>query len=114
MQKTGSKKNIIIIIAIVILAVIVYFYFKGGEKPVDSDTLVQAVDPEFSQRSEKLLSLLAQVQSIKIDVQFFKSPLYQSFVDHSVEIPEQEVGRDDPFAPIPGLIIPKADTKTSK
>lgn len=101
-------------IVLVILAVIVYFYFKGGEKPASTDGLVPAIDPEFSQRSEKLLSLLAQVQSIKIDVQFFKSPLYQSFVDHSVEIPEQEVGRDDPFAPIPGLIIPKADSKTTK
>jgi ABC-type cobalt transport system substrate-binding protein len=114
MQKQGSKKNIIIIIVIVLLAVIVYFYFKGGEQPAGSDNLVQAVDPEFSQRSEKLLALLAQVQGIKIDSQFFKSPMYQSFVDHSVQIPEQEVGRDDPFAPIPGLIISKPETKTSK
>jgi hypothetical protein len=49
-----------------------------------------------------VLSLLNRISSLKIDTEIFDSLIYQSLVDYSVEIPPQEVGRPNPFAPIQG------------
>jgi hypothetical protein len=111
MQNKSSKKTLIIIIIVVVLAVLGYFYFMGGQTPVQSDTLSENVSPELSATSQRVLSLLSQVQSLRIEAELFKSPLFRSFEDHSVPIPSQEVGRQDPFAPIPGVSNPGSEVK---
>ena len=48
----------------------------------------------------RVLSLLNQINSLKIDTSIFNSLVYRSLVDYSITIPEQNVGRPNPFAPI--------------
>lgn len=98
-----SKKTIIFIIVILALG-LVYFYFAGGEAP--AATLLTGVGGGGVGATE--LSLLNQMKSLQIDTGFFKDPAYQSLVDYSVAITPQNVGRPNPFAPLPGVPNPFA------
>ncbi len=97
MQKSSSK-NILIIVAVVIVLGLVYFYFSGT--PTDDASLVEVSDPTTSEANlaaTKVLTLLNQINSLKIDKDFFNSPIYQSLVDHTVEVLPQNVGKENPF-----------------
>lgn len=95
------------------MAVLAYFYFSGNPSSSSSDTLEQSGGEQSSQEAEiagaRVLALLNQISSLKIDVSIFSDPVYKSLVDYSIEIPEQKIGRVNPFAPLPGFIetIPK-------
>ncbi len=62
--------------------------FEGGKESIGAD----------------VLGLLNQIQSLKIDSSIFRSAVYKSLQDFSVEVPPEGVGRDNPFAPFPGYI----------
>lgn len=101
-QKSSSKKTFILIILLLIVGAGVYFYFQGN--PSDSaSSLTQTASPESADASavgSRVLSLLNQINSLKIDTSIFNSLVYRSLVDYSITIPEQNVGRPNPFAPI--------------
>jgi hypothetical protein len=97
MQKQSSK-NIIIIIVIVILAGLAYFYLSGT--PTDNSSLVEENDPSTSDANiaaAHVLTLLNQINSLKINKEFFESPSFKSLTDHTVEVLPQNVGKDNPF-----------------
>ncbi len=48
----------------------------------------------------QILTQIMEISSIKMDTSFFQSPVFKSLTDFSQEIPLQEVGRLDPFAPV--------------
>ena len=105
-MKTQSSSHKSIIGAVVIFGALAlgYFYFSGN-KPVATDSLLQAnATPEANVVSSRILNLLNQIRTLKIDTSIFKDPAYQSLVDYSVSIPPVDVGRPNPFAPIPGVI----------
>jgi hypothetical protein len=98
MQKSSSKKPLIIGIILIVAAVFAYFYFTGT--PEDTTGLVQSDNLAASDASvagARVLTLLNQISSLQIDTTFFASPIYQSLVDHTVPIYEQEVGKTNPF-----------------
>lgn len=111
MQGT-SKKNLIIIIVVVIVAVGAYFYFSGAP----DDSSVSSLEAEGSLEAASsmaaganVLNLLNQVSQINIDATFFESTAYKSLVDNTVVVPEQNVGRANPFAPVPGVFAAPAN-----
>lgn len=83
----------------------VYFYMKGSGTSSSTATLVSqsAVDTTIG---NKELVLLNQVKSINIDAAFFNNGMYQSLVDMTQAVPSVDIGRPDPFAPVPGLVSP--------
>ncbi len=96
------KKNTILIIVIVAaLAGGVYFYYQGSATP-GSDTLQTEISPEVQASATRVLNLLNQIKSLKIDGSLFKSAEFQTLQDYSVPIPPVDVGRVNPFAPLPG------------
>lgn len=97
----NSKKTILIIVAIVIVGALALFYFMGGSTP-DDGSLLSSDSTGNKQVGSKVLSLLNQIESLKIDTSIFTSAAYQTLVDYSVTIPPQNVGRPNPFAPLPG------------
>lgn len=102
MKKNSTLKSTIIIVAIIAIALIAYFYYEGG-KPADSGSLLSAGSAQNgSLVGSQVLGLLNQIQSLHIDVSLFTDPGYQTLRDYSVEIPPENVGRDNPFAPLPG------------
>lgn len=98
MQQKSSKKTLIIIAIVIVLGGVSYFYFTGTPK---DDTALSVVgsetDSEAAIVGSRVLALLNQITSLKIDTALFQSPMYTSLVDHTVPIYEQNVGKDNPF-----------------
>ncbi len=100
-----SKKTIIIIAAIIIISIVGYFYYMGGQT-TSSSTLEVSKDTTDAQiAGQRVLGLLNQIRSLKIDTSLFKDPLYLTLIDYAVDVPPQEIGRPNPFAPIPGMPV---------
>ncbi len=98
-----SLKSIIIIVGIIIVALIAYFYYEGSKPAANSVLVSSAADIDAQQVGVRVLNLLNQIQSLRIDTTLFSDPSYQTLRDYSVAIPQQNVGRSNPFAPIPGM-----------
>jgi len=103
MKQEQSKKPLLIIGIIIVIAAIVFFYFSGSPTRETDSLLAEQTNVEVEVASARVLGLLNQVQSLKIDQALFQSAVYRSLRDYSVAIPEQNVGRPNPFAPLPGL-----------
>ncbi len=102
MNPGTSKKKIFIIVGIIALVGLAYLYISGGKEPAAQGLLSEQVTPEATLASGRVLQLLNQIQALHIDGSIFTDPAYQTLVDYTVVIPEQGVGRPNPFAPIPG------------
>ena len=98
MNTSSSNKVWIIALIVIAIASLVYFYGIGGDQS-GSGLLESQARPEADIISGRILSLLNQIQELKIDNKLFSSAAYQSLQDYSVIIPEQNVGRPNPFAP---------------
>ncbi|MEK7095331.1 MAG: hypothetical protein AAB895_01675 [Patescibacteria group bacterium] len=104
-KNTSSKKSIIALVIVIILVALGYFYFSG--EPTDEST--SSLESENSLAaaasladSAKIIALLNQVNAINLDIDFFKSSAFTSLVDNTVVVPEQNVGRPNPFIAVPG------------
>jgi hypothetical protein len=95
-----GSRNIAVVIILVVVAGLVYFYYQGGSAP-SAGSLLQGVPSGASVGSAEL-TLLSQIQSLKIDTTLFTNAAYATLQDYSVEIPPQNVGRPNPFAPFAG------------
>lgn len=89
----GVKK--FIIIAIVVVLVMVAYRFLVVKDP--EPDLVGTGAPEVGR---ELLALLVSLQSISLDGDIFERSDFRSLRDFSVEIPQESLGRRNPFAPI--------------
>ncbi|NDE68000.1 hypothetical protein EB052_00170 [bacterium] len=112
MQNTSSKAGPIILVIVIVLAVAGYFlYTSGNQTVVDATGKIAALAGGGSAAAADngvgadVLLLLNRIQSIKIDPSIFNDPAYQSLVDYTVAIPTWNVGRDNPFAPLPGSTV---------
>ncbi len=109
-----KKSTILIIIVVVLIAGAVYFFFMGNQTPSDVGTLAVQNNPEIQASAARVLTLLNQVRSLKIDTDLFESQEYKTLRDYSVPIPPLEVGRLNPFAPLPGTIVTPTPSTTPR
>lgn len=104
MQQKSSKGTFIAVIIIILITIGLYFYYKG--EPVDYSSSLEVSGTEESTEAQiasgRVLSLLNQISSLEINDSIFKSAVYNSLVDYTIEVPSQPVGRVNPFAPISG------------
>jgi flagellar basal body-associated protein FliL len=101
-NKPSSMKSWIIIAIVLIVAIVAYFIYSGSSTNSSSGT-IQANSDATGQLGQQVLSLLNQVNSLQINTALFTSQAYTSLKDFSVTIPTQNIGRANPFAPIPGV-----------
>ncbi len=107
-QQSSSKKTFIIIIVIIAVAALIYFYNLGNSSADSASSLQESgASAETQAVGSRVLSLLNQISSLKIDSSIFTSASYKSLVDYTIAIPEQNIGRPNPFAPIPGSVPAK-------
>ena len=101
-QNNPSKGTFIALILIVVVALGLFFYFKGSPKDSGSSLItsgsLESADAQAA--ADRVLSLLNQISSLRIDDSIFKSAAYLSLKDYTIAVPEQNVGRVNPFAPI--------------
>lgn len=112
MHKPSSYKSTIAIVVIVAIALGAYFYYKGTDSSSSASLLTASAagDPTQSGIGQQVLGLLSQIQSLRIDTKLFTDPGYQTLRDYSVQIPQENVGRPNPFAPLPGAPASPAAT----
>lgn len=68
--------------------------------PVSSGVPVQTAAAAGFEEESRLLSQIFEINSIKLDTNFFQSSVFLSLVDFSQTITAQPVGRLDPFSPV--------------
>jgi hypothetical protein len=109
-QQSPSKGTFIALILIVVVSLGIYFYYKGT--PTDTGSSLTTTSTVASVGAQaaasRVLILLNTISSLKIDGEIFKSPVYNSLVDYTITIPEQNVGRPNPFAPTGGASVPSS------
>ncbi|HEY9583932.1 MAG TPA: hypothetical protein VJI66_03160 [Candidatus Paceibacterota bacterium] len=102
-NKPKSKGTAIALIVIIIIALFLYFYYKGSPD-TDTASSLESSNIEGLEDAQvigsRVLILLNQINALKIDASVFNSAIYESLVDYTIAIPEQPVGRPNPFAPV--------------
>ncbi len=105
-QKSPSKGTFIALGVIALVALALFFYYKGNPSDGSLSSVNTITTPESSEAkiaSDKILILLNQISQLQIKDSIFKSAVFNSLVDYSITIPEQPVGRANPFAPVGGF-----------
>lgn len=97
----NKSKIIIWVVVIVTLLIGAYFYFSSDASLPKTGNLL-AQDNSAVVVGGNILPLLKLIDSLVIDPSFFVDPVYLSLKDYTVNINPQNVGRADPFAPLPG------------
>ena len=115
-QKNPTKITFIALAIIIVAALGIYFYYQGT--PSDSTSSLEtsftgssAESADAQLASDRIVSLLNQVSNLKIDKTLFDSAVYNSLVDYTITIPEENVGRANPFAPVGGYVLPPKSVK---
>ena len=91
MKKLTENKGIFGAVAVFILVIFLYnVFFK-----TDSD--VAPSELEATSIGDDLLKIHADLQKVTFDQALFTSPSYVGLTDFGVSIPEQAVGRSNPF-----------------
>ena len=79
-----------------VLLVVAYYVFWGSGS--GSPLLSSSAAP--SSESQQLLATLGDLHSVTLDNRIFKNQIFLSLSDFGAVIPEQPVGRPNPFAPV--------------
>ncbi len=97
-----NTKSIIFLVIVAGLAFGGVWYYKNYYVVSDSepDTMSATVVSTQKRIGTRTIQLLNQVNSLTLDTEFFETPAF-SFTSYEVEIPDQPVGRPNPFAPLP-------------
>jgi hypothetical protein len=86
-------------IGLVIVAVLGWWlymtYFAGSAS--DASLLTT---PQESPLSQDVLTTLSNLTVIRLDPSIFSDPVFTSLTDYGVQIPAENVGRRNPFAPL--------------
>ncbi len=89
-------QTVFIFIAIVALLYAGYTYMTAApEEDVLTQTIVAEEGPD-----QDLIALLFELKAIRLDSALFEESTYQSLVDFGRELVPEQVGRNNPFAPL--------------
>lgn len=96
MQFLKDNKLYISLVVVAVLGWWLYMtYFSG---PGTSNTLLET--PQVSPLSQDVLTTLSNLTVIRLDPGIFSDPVFTSLTDYGVQIPPENVGRRNPFAPL--------------
>lgn len=100
----------------ILLIVVVGWYLYSRQKPSEiagesfiiDDPMMLAAGGATGDVGMEILDLLSKIQGLRIDTTLFADPAYRSLSDYTQQVAPQPVGRDNPFAPIPGGVAPRS------
>jgi hypothetical protein len=111
---TKTTKQIIIAIIVIVAIFIGYRMLFPGE---GSNEATLAVDQPAAAQiadSQVILALLDKLDKIKLDDSIFSDKVFIRLVDFGQPIPEQSIGRQNPFLPIGRDTIVVTPVKSTK
>lgn len=93
----SEVKNIVIFVAILAGLFFSWKFFFS-----ESDPATSVVGPTGSggDVGGDILPLLQDLKTIKLDAKVFDDPIYKSLKNYGVELPKEDSGRPNPFAPV--------------
>lgn len=99
-----SNSTIFLVITALVLAGGAYWYFSsqtGNEPPLTADVKENQPQTQFKTLVSELnaISLGSDATSI------FSNPNFVALTDLTTQVTPEESGRQDPFAPIPGVSV---------
>jgi len=97
-----NKNNIIIMIVVIIIIVFAVVYLRKGT--VDDSSLSTDTQTSNSADAQLVYTLLKKMSFVKLDDSIFSNQLFINLKDNTVILDRQDVGRQNPFAPIGGDI----------
>lgn len=92
------KNNIIIAVIALILISIGGFYYLSRDEQDDGALLIS--ESAGNSVDRELLATLLELKSLKFNDALFESNTFRSLKDFSRQIPDEPVGRPNPFAPV--------------
>lgn len=96
------SKNTTILIAsgIVVLGLVAYFLWM---RPATEDTITVGGTGAAGEAQATFLTLAAQLDPVGFDSAILQDPRFTTLVDIKTVIVPETSGRNDPFAPLPGV-----------
>jgi hypothetical protein len=93
-------KKIIMIIVVLVLVFIMYTVFFAKEPEGESLLVSTNQGAQTQIVGNEIVAALNQIQTLKLSREIFEDPIYKSLVDRSIPIPQEPVGKSNPFSPI--------------
>ena len=81
---------------------IVGWYVLRGDTNSGSLLVTEQVAVAPNEAERDLVATLLQLRAVTLDGTIFTDPAFQSLLDYGIEIVPEPVGRENPFAPLPG------------
>lgn len=97
MKFLKDNKTPILIAGAIVLGLYAYFAFF---RSAPSEDLLVSDSDQVSETSKELLATLANLKTIKLDDSIFSDPVFLSLTNFGVQLPPENVGRRNPFAPV--------------
>ncbi len=94
-------KNAFFLVTFIALIWFAWKLFFSGEDV----GLVTQQNSEALVAQQKFLNQLAELRDLHLNSDIFVDPEFISLTDPRVEIVDEEAGRENPFAPVPGLKV---------
>lgn len=97
-----STKSLLIMGLAAFVGMVGWYTLRGSASP-DALLVTENVGTGAPNEAERdLVATLLQLRAIGLDGTIFSDPAFQSLVDYGIEIVPEPVGRENPFAPLPG------------
>ena len=93
----SELKNIVIFVAILGGLFLAWKFFFSENEPATSVIGPVGAGGEVG---GDILPLLQDLKKIKLDAKVFDDPIYKSLKNYGVELPKEDSGRPNPFAPV--------------
>lgn len=100
-------KNTLFALSLALIVWFGYIVFYQEEAP----GLTENSQSEAIVKREGFLSKLKELDGLHLDTALFEDKDFSSLVDYSVPVVDEEVGRPNPFAPVPGLVTKPVQKK---
>ncbi len=97
-----TQNKLLTVIAILFIFGVAYYTFSSSGNNSAQPILSTSTDASSSATTQKLLVVLANLRTIRLDDAVFKDPVFLSLSDFGVVISPEAVGRRNPFAPFTG------------
>lgn len=114
-MNSSNAKTLAVIIIFVVLGG--FLYMNVSKSETDTVSIEGVVTPDgvdISTVGADIAVLLAQINSLQIDAAIFQDPVYQSLNDFTNEVAPLPQGKKNPFAPLPGTVVPAKTTTKSR
>ncbi len=109
-ERGNTTKSLLIAVAILAALGFGGYEYINRDSAASTDLLVSEASGSSSGLDGDLLKALQQLKTIKLNTGVFQDPVFRSFFDFGTTIQRQEIGRQNPFAPVGNASAPSASS----